>query len=215
MAHKSLFRQALDTQRRALVQLRSCVSQAAQSAAQIRSQEHYTPDFQEAQVQRVCSMTRQEIDGYLRMARETQERLEAELTKRLTPEVPLDVRAYNAARAGVALAGAKSAKEIAEIYESEAVQRDAPLRMELERAVELHAFGKAPEWTETVRYCRPKEIRTAEAWRQKLDSFTGEAEFTAKEHVSRAFRGDVDTAGADSILSAWDREAERLLEDVE
>lgn len=215
MAHKSLFRQALDTQRRALVELRSSVQQAAQRAAQIRSQEHYTSEFKEAQVQRIGAMASQEIDGFLRMARETQERLEAELSKRLSPEVPLDVRAYNATRAGVALAGAKSAKEIAEIYESEAVQRDTALRQELERAVELHAFGKTPEWRDTVSYCRPREIRTAEAWRQKLDSFTGEAELTAREHVSRAFRGDVDAAGADSVLSAWDREAEALLSEVE
>lgn len=184
---KRLFETALQEQQSVLCEVRRELLQAEAKAREVRGSERFAEEYKREELKKIADTFGAMVDLLLREAEETQSELEAALEQSFAVEVPTDVRTYNAARIGAALPLVRDVSELVRLYESEAVQSDAALRSELVRAVDLHAFGKEPVWQETLRQSRPQAVKAAEAWREKLGTFTGMTRLIAQEAHSSNF----------------------------
>jgi len=211
---KRLFERATESQLGALEEVRRTLRQAEVNARAISESEQFSDSYKSAEVEALSQSTRAVAARALREAQEAQESLETELQKSFAVEAPAEERTYNAARIGTALGNVRNVEELVELYGSEPIRRDAALRSELERAVELHPLGKHALWQETLRQARPEAVKAAEQWRGKLSAFTGLTGKITEEAVGSGFRQEKH-AELEPILASFANERGKLLSRVE
>lgn len=207
---KRLFETALQAQQSCLEEARRLLLQAEQKARELKASDRYAEEYKREELKKLADTVTTSIETVLREAEETQSELEAAIEKSCEVEVPVEERTYNAARIGAALPLVRDVDELVSLYKSESVQSDAALRSELVRAVDLHAFGKEPVWQETLRQARPSAVKAAEAWREKLGTFTGLTRIMAQEAHTANFSLPKSEDFV-SVLTSFASESEKAL----